>query len=248
MCLYPWQEHTTHVFENSWVLTDAKSVRIEGNETALDEFHLNLNGIPNLFRYWVQTIHLQALSEGESVASRAQKTKALMDEIIAAVKAEKNIDLLAMETSEKASFKERAQQNFQRRILDRVKWYYDDILKILQGETAQKVSEFDAAKKIALGTIMGNYNKKISQLKGITVQEFALLKEEFRLVYSQVLPSLSAQPAEDGSLRKYLLQKDFIDGVKICNNQLDLIEVFPLVGLGVRSKLSETSPADPYAL
>jgi len=44
-----------------------------------------------------------------------------------------------------------------RRNYERVKWYYDDTKDISQGKTTDKMTDEEAAKKIMIGTIVGNY-------------------------------------------------------------------------------------------
>lgn len=45
------------------------------------------------------------------------------------------------------------------------------------------MNEYDAAKRIAIGTITGKYHQKALALKGITVKDFLEIKQEFAEVF-----------------------------------------------------------------
>jgi hypothetical protein len=42
-----------------------------------------------------------------------------------------------------------------------------------------QLNEYEAAKRIGIGTITGKYHQKALALKGITVKDFQKIKEEF---------------------------------------------------------------------
>lgn len=100
-----------------------------------------------------------------------------MDEILLKLNQEKKIDLIKDATfdmataDQKMSFKERSWRNFLRRNYERTSWYYNDMKELAEG-TQKTDNEFDAAKKIMVGTVVGNYQNKINQLKNITTQKF----------------------------------------------------------------------------
>ena len=56
------------------------------------------------------------------------------------------------------------------------------------------LSEYEAAKRIAIGTITGKYHQKALALKGITVKDFQVIKSEFEEVFKTV--KLSEKPSE----------------------------------------------------
>ncbi len=92
------------------------------------------------------------------------------------------LEIMNLSQSTKQTFKERAWTNFLRRNFERTKWYFDDIEKL--SESNVLLNEFDAAKEIMKGTILGNYRKKISNLKVNTELEFKKQKEEFVKIYN----------------------------------------------------------------
>ena len=56
-----------------------------------------------------------------------------------------------------------------------------------------QLNEYEAAKRIAIGTITGKYHQKALALKGITSKDFQVIKEEFTEVFKKV--KLSEKPS-----------------------------------------------------
>lgn len=48
---------------------------------------------------------------------------------------------------------------------------------LAKGLGTQQLSEFEAAKRIGIGTITGKYHQKALALKGITVADFSRIKD-----------------------------------------------------------------------
>lgn len=58
----------------------------------------------------------------------------------------------------------------------RIKWYLDQLDIIAKGSGIGQLNEYEAAKRIAIGTITGKYHQKALALKGITVKDFLQIK------------------------------------------------------------------------
>ncbi len=48
---------------------------------------------------------------------------------------------------------------------------------------AQELNEWEAAKRLGIGTIIGKYHQRALALKGFTVQMFQKLRDDFARVY-----------------------------------------------------------------
>lgn len=68
----------------------------------------------------------------------------------------------------------------------RIKWYVDELTVFIKGVGTGQLSEYEAAKRIGIGTITGKYHQKALALKGITASDFAVIKDEFKIIYSEV--------------------------------------------------------------
>jgi hypothetical protein len=61
----------------------------------------------------------------------------------------------------------------------KVEGYLKDVKSLCDGNTLSKMSEFEAAKIIGLGTIVGKYQQKALALKNVNKKEFLEIKDEF---------------------------------------------------------------------
>lgn len=261
VCLFPWRENTENVFENSWVISDSKKILLDG-KVEIEPPKNYFEGISELFRSWAQTIHLNILNEGESVIKRARKTLQTMIEILEEINSKEHVrifdfdgDSLEINTTEDQEkdgnkFKNQAFRNMMKRQYDRMKWYFDDVKNIADGKLKAQTDQFEAAKLIGLGTIVGGYNQKILRLKHITVEDYLKFREEFKKIYLNTkLTEFSGQERSIVSLQNQkdlFLEKEFLEGLDLCKNQIDLFESFPLVGHALRVNRTESSLINPY--
>ena len=72
----------------------------------------------------------------------------------------------------KESFKERANSLAVKNVGGRIKWFVDELNIIAKGVGIGQLNEYDAAKRIGIGTITGKYHQKALALKGITLKDF----------------------------------------------------------------------------
>lgn len=242
VCVFPWREYSNDPFERTWVMTEFKSVEIDGTKINVEEHHLNLRGINEIFRSWNQMINLESMNIGEKVDVRAKKTLALMDSILEELKVTKGIDVFAKAKDQKFnSLLQKIEFLVNKRNFERIIWFYDDVKKIASGNTAGGLSDFEAAKRIGLGTIVGKYQQKAFGLKNITPADFELMKSEF-LNILKISPVKDAQNA--CPLRKLLREPDLDKALDFCKNQLEFFECFPLHGYPVRIVRNESGQID----
>ena len=249
----PWREYTTTVYENGWVATDSDKVDIDGEEIDISKYRNSLEGVVELFRSWTQMIHLDALENQEDVKDRALKTLAMMDDILEDIKEDKGVDLLKieyMDAQEGLSFGQLAFNNYLKHTVVRAAWFYEDMKHLATGKTPKELSEFDAAKRIGIGTIVGKYHQKAFALKGFTVDDFLVIKNQFKEAYVNVkLNPNSNQEASVITLlnqKEVFLQDDFLKGLELCNTQFDLVEAFPVIGLAIKIKRFDGSRLNPW--
>jgi hypothetical protein len=253
VCVFPWQEYTDKVYENTWVLTDHKEIEVDGKVIDLStKDFLQLEGVCDLWRGWVQAIHLESL-KGD-VKDKALKTLKLMEEMIELIKKQKNVDILKVKdldpSEEGLTFGQRAFRNYLKYNVQRGEWYYEEFKLLAEGKSPKDLNEFDAAKRIGIGTITGKYHQKALALKGITIDDFKKLRDEFEDIYKQT--TLTPQSSQEGSIftlqnqKEVFMQKDFVDGLRMCSSQFDLVGTFPLIGLAIKIKRYNGSMVNPW--
>lgn len=76
----------------------------------------------------------------------------------------------------KESFKERASTLAVKNVGSRIKWFIDELNIIAKGLGIGQLNEYEAAKRIGIGTITGKYHQKALALKGITIKDFEKIK------------------------------------------------------------------------
>lgn len=245
----PWRENVNEVYENSWVLTEAQKIELDGETIDISRSENTFDGVYEIFRAWAQTIHLDSLKADDDIRDRALKTLVAMDDIVEATKQEKGIDVLKIQElklKDGATFYERVFYNYLRRKVSRAAWFYEDIKKLSKGNSTKNQSEFDAAKRIGIGTIVGKYQQKAFALKEFTVEEFLRVKEEFETLYSSVKFKENLTLDSFQTQKDIFMQKDFEKGMKLIENQFDLIEAAPLVGIPIRVKRYEGAKQNPW--
>ena len=76
----------------------------------------------------------------------------------------------------KETFKDRAMGLAVKNTGSRVKWYLDELAIIAKGVGIGQLNEYEAAKRLGIGTITGKYHQKALALKGITINDFLEIK------------------------------------------------------------------------
>lgn len=96
------------------------------------------------------------------------------------------ISIISENKDKKESFKDRAMGLAVKNIGSRIKWYLDELAIIAKGVGIGQLNEYEAAKRIGIGTITGKYHQKALALKGITVKDFLEIKNEFAETFKKV--------------------------------------------------------------
>jgi hypothetical protein len=242
VCVFPWREYSSEPFESSWIMTEADTLTLDGQKVDLRDNLMSFHGINEIFRSWNQMINLESMKEGEKVGARAKKTLSLMQSILDELKSSKGIDVFDTGNNTKFdSFLQKIAFKVNRRNFERIVWYFDDVKKIAEGNTVEKLSGFEAAKRIGLGTIVGRAAQKAFGLKNISQAEFTLIKDEFKTL----LGKHPVEEKKDGTpLRQLLREKDLDKALDLCVNQLVLFDNMPFSGTPVRIVKGDNNQID----
>ena len=163
-----------------------------------------------------------------------------------------NIDVISNKPLEgKESFKMRAASLAVKNIGTRINWFIEEISIISKGVGLGQLNEYEAAKRIGIGTITGKYHQKALALKGITVADFIKIKEDFATTFknTKLSPEPSKQEVSIFTLqnqKECFLEPDFLEGLEYCKTQFDLVESFPVVGYGLKVKRHDGSMINPW--
>lgn len=147
----------------------------------------------------------------------------------------------------------RAKYNFIWRYGSKIAWFFEEVDNLAKGVSPKYTSEFEAAKRMNIGTITGKHQQKALALKNIPENEFAKIKEEFVAVLqsnkAKATALLESLPAEGtlSELEKNRISlvrtlsniKDFVLGLEFCKNQYDLFETLTFGGMACKVKRAE---------
>mmetsp|Transcript_15146 Transcript_15146/g.12885 ORF Transcript_15146/g.12885 Transcript_15146/m.12885 type:complete len:87 (+) Transcript_15146:714-974(+) len=75
-------------------MTDASMLEIEGEIFDLSRDSINMDGVVEIFKGWVQSLHLESLKPGKNAKSLALSTIQMMEVLLGQIKKEKGIDLM----------------------------------------------------------------------------------------------------------------------------------------------------------
>lgn len=76
-------------------------------------------------------------------------------------------------------FDVRAKRNYVYKYGSKLLFFVEEARQLAKGINPTKMNDFEAAKKLNIGTITGKHQQKALALKGITVEEFRNMRDEF---------------------------------------------------------------------
>lgn len=144
----------------------------------------------DIFRNWSQRLQLQSLTSPTLSQENACICLKYMKSLILEFEKENKISVLSKESDEsylKLTFSQRVKKNIMKNIGSRITWFLDEVTTLSKGLNPNSLSEFDAAKRLGIGTITGKYHQKALALKGITVDTFKKISEEFISCYNATI-------------------------------------------------------------
>lgn len=137
----------------------------------------------------------------------------------------------------------------------KIEGYLKDVQGLVDGNTPQKMSEFEAAKMIGLGTVVGKYAQKALALKNVDRESFTCVKQEFIDKVVEFCEKTKNLQESEKSLSsvyskttfgQHLHDPTLISGLNLLNTQYDLLETFPFVGISINLKRFAGSTTNPW--
>lgn len=113
----------------------------------------------------------------------------------------------------------------------KVEGYLKDLGELIKGNTPQQMSEFEAAKMIGLGTVLGKFQQKALALVNFKRDEFVKVAEEFIEVVNKLKPKINALQNTTKTQKSVKSQMTFLDllkddtleaGLRLINNPYEL--------------------------
>ena len=256
--LIPWESCVDEMPEGTRFCSEDERILLpeEGHALEYDSKNVTAYAISELFRNW--TLRLQMDILNQKVDARLAEEYAtsgynLMKEMVEDYKVNTGIDLLSEnEASGGINFLNRVQANQSRYERLKIQGYIETMRKISTGKLISAEDEYEAAKQLGLGTIIGKHKQKIFALKNLTTHTYPTVIEEFRKLIKKLILSENIPGDKSFSLlesqREIFLDKTTSDGLGLINDPYTMIECFPVVGLAVELKRSVESQTDLWRI
>lgn len=273
---FPWSfEESEELYEGTWVVITSKE--FNGHTLTVGEKQYDLTKYPptidlvlDVFRAYVQEIQMISLTDKEFLIEQAGEALRIMQILIDYFIEHEGIDLKqefkqigTLDTNEineevdklmKLNFNKRVEFNKLRHNQFRIKGYFENIELLANGLGVEQLNEWEAAKRIGIGTITGNYYQRSLNLYGLTVEKFKILRNEFLEIYQNNPINSNIPSDQEESIITLENQKDifldpeFSNGLRSCASQFDLVETFPVVGLALHIRRPSDMDKNPWVL
>lgn len=244
--LIPWESCVDEMPEGTKFCSEDERVDLpdEGVTLISDPKRTSSYNISELFRNWTLRLQLDVLNkkvEPKLAEEYAQSALNLMKEMVEDYKAVTGIDLLnENETKEGVNFINRVQANQSRYERLKVQGYIETMRKISEGKMITAEDEYEAAKMLGIGTIIGKHKQKIFALKNLAPQLYASVIDEFSKLSNKLILSEGVQGDRSFSIlesqRDILLDSTLCDGLKLIEDPYTMVETFPIIGQAIEVK------------
>jgi hypothetical protein len=256
--LYPWESCVDEMPEGTKFCSEDERIYLPEEKKVLEYESRKITSynISDLFRNWTLRLQLEVLNkkvEPKLAEEYAISAYNLMKEIIDDYKLMTGIDLLnENETRDGVSFVQRVQANQSRYERLKIIGYMATMQKISSGQMVAIEDEYETAKQLGIGTIIGKHKQKIFALKALNTENYQRIIEEFLTVHRKLLLS---EPADQDrsfyimeSQREIFMDKTFQEGIQLIQDPYTMVECLPMVGLCLEVKRVSGASLDPWKI
>lgn len=156
-----------------------------------DKTELTAEDLVDIFRGWVQQLQLVSLSDLEEAKKNAIIAIKEMTRLVEEISKRVGFDICKCKDVNKdnlknESFFNRCIFNFVFRYGNKIQWFLEEVKNLADGKSPIFQDEFEAAKRMNIGTITGKYHQKALALKALTPEEFQNIKKEFIINFNKL--------------------------------------------------------------
>ena len=258
--LFPWEAVSGSIPEGRWIMSEDKEIKLNGgaSKVTYDDRNFSVEAVIDIFRSWTQKLQLDSINKKitpEKTKEYAESTYNLMMDIIEDIRKSKGLRLIVTEQDEKMandSFNSKVLNLQIKRTGSRIEGFVKSMLDLKNGQNLQQMSEYDAAKIIGLGTIVGKHQQRALAMKNITKEKFKQMVQDFikTLSVTPLENKTDVEPAFGTKITPYKLftDKTLKDGLDIIDSPLVFLELFPIQGIPVKIKRNEGCETDPWKI
>lgn len=249
--IFPWEAPVSEIIENTWIMSTDKSIKVNGNEFVYKSEDFSVESICDIFRSWSQKLQLDSINKKITFPQAkefATSCLGLIDNITEDIKASQGIDIKSNKTKEGSDFLTKVLNLQVMRTSQKINGYITAVEDIKNGKDLSTLSEFEAAKIIGLGTIVGKAQQRALALKFMTPEKLKECVKEF----IEVLDSIEIKETSgfenshisEGNYNKLFRDESFKAGIQQLESPLDFLDVFPIYGTGLVVKRPDGANTD----
>lgn len=249
--LFPWEAPVEEIVEDTWIMSKDKTITVNETEITFKDEDFSVESICDIFRSWSQKLQLDSINKKVTFAQAqefAASCAGLMDVICEDVKESRGIDIKSNKTKDGNDFLTKVLNLQVTRTSQKINGYINSVLEIKNGSDLSKLNEYEAAKIIGLGTIVGKAQQRALALKFMTREKLQECIDEF----ISVLRKTELKEETDfvganisgGNYNKLFRDPSFQAGIKKLESPLDFLDVFPIFGTGLVVKRNDGSNKD----
>lgn len=254
--LFPWEAVAPTIPEGRWIMSEDKVISLNDGISKIeyDDNHFSLEAVIDIFRSWTQKLQLDSINKKitpEKTKEYAESTYNLMMDIVEDIKKARGLKLLTTDHDESGEDFNAKVLNLQiKRTGSRVVSFINSMKELKDGLNLQSMNEYEAAKIIGLGTIVGKHQQRALAMKTITKDKFRLMAQEFIAVLNNT-PIDNKTDNPEAYLTKMTPVKLFTDkslesGLSKIDSPLSFLEIFSLQGIPVKLKRNDGCETDPW--
>ncbi len=250
----------TNVFRLPWELTNSHDKFEEGNyyislnENNLFNDEINITNIKlselkqeetlQVFKIWLQNLLLSSLNK--PVRKEAEIFHEIASFKFEQLKSEQEKNPI----NKIVTLKERLDMKTLRSKNAEFDGLLAEIKRLKIGNSLKDLTQDEAAKRLAIGTLQGKFHNKALQMRGITQNDFEKYKKEFlKILLSTKFSEKTSN--QENSLTILQNQKDIFqdpDLYEFLNNSslYEILDVIPIVGHTCQILISDSAMINPY--
>lgn len=255
--IIPWEACVDEMPEGTRFCSEDDKVFLptENKVLEFDPKKTTAYNISELFRNWTLRLQLDVLNkklESNLAKEYAVSALSLMREMVDDFKVVSGIDLLSdKEPKDGIDFVTRVQANQCRYERLKIQGFLETMRKISEGKMITAEEEYEAAKQLGLGTVIGKHKQKVFALKLLTKEFYTDMVEEFvKLVEKLIISELPGDQSFSllESQREVFRDSTIANGLRLVSDPYTMIECFPLVGLSLEVKRPMEAQADMWKI
>jgi len=184
---------------------------------------MKIEHILEVFRTYVQELQMLSLTKNPNIKEFTQKALTQMKLLMNEFNEKEKLDInLWIEDSHllKVNFYDRCRLQKLRHNQFRIKPFLENLTK---GEEVKEMNEWEAAKRLGVGTITRCYQQKVLNLKGFTVEMHKEIRHDFIKLFRKL--KIEKETEQENSIITKQTQKDvfleegFEKALELCESQ-----------------------------